>query len=91
MKILLVIDQYDSGNNGTTISAQRFAQALMERGHEVRVAASGHETEVKRFSMPAVRFLPIAQTIIRSQGMVFAYPSRKILAEAIAWADIIHL
>ncbi len=37
MKILLVIDQFDQGNNGTTISARRFAQALAADGNEVRL------------------------------------------------------
>ena len=40
MKILLVIDQFDQGNNGTTISARRFDQALAADGNEVRVAAA---------------------------------------------------
>ena len=30
MKILLVIDQYQNGNNGTTISARRFAEGLQK-------------------------------------------------------------
>ena len=29
MKIVLVIDQFDDANNGTTISARRFAKALV--------------------------------------------------------------
>ena len=29
MKILIVIDQFDDANNGTTISAKRFAEGLM--------------------------------------------------------------
>ena len=37
MKIVLVIDQFDDANNGTTISARRFAQALRDHGNEVRV------------------------------------------------------
>ena len=40
MKIVLVIDQFDDANNGTTISARRFAMALKEHGNEVRVIAS---------------------------------------------------
>ena len=35
MKIVLVIDQFDDANNGTTISARRFAQALRDHGNEV--------------------------------------------------------
>ena len=41
MKIVLVIDQFDDANNGTTISARRFATALKEHGNEVRVIATG--------------------------------------------------
>ena len=41
MKIVLVIDQFDDANNGTTISAQRFARALIAHGNQVRVIACG--------------------------------------------------
>ena len=34
MKILLVIDTYDTNNNGTSISAQRFATVLCKHGNE---------------------------------------------------------
>ena len=37
MKILFVIDSFYTTNNGTSISAQRFAGELRKRGHEVRV------------------------------------------------------
>ena len=33
MNILLVMDQFDAANNGTTISARRFAAGLRQRGH----------------------------------------------------------
>lgn len=89
MKILLVMDQFDEGNNGTTISAQRFAKALRDEGHEVRVAASGEPAEGK-YPMPAIRFLPIADSIIKSQGMVLAKANPETLEQAIAWADVVH-
>jgi hypothetical protein len=37
VRILIVLDQFDGANNGTTISARRFAKALIERGNDVRV------------------------------------------------------
>ena len=37
MKILFVIDTFYTSNNGTSISAQRYATELRKRGHEVRV------------------------------------------------------
>ena len=89
MKILLVIDQFDSGINGTTISAQRFARALRGLGHEVRVLASGKPAQDK-YALPAVQWLPIAQSIISSQGMQFAVPVRTTLQRALEWADLVH-
>ena len=41
MRILFVIDTYDTNNNGTSISAQRFAAELRQRGHEVKILTSG--------------------------------------------------
>ena len=41
MIITLVIDTFNVGNNGTTVSAMRFAATLMSRGHTVRVVACG--------------------------------------------------
>ena len=46
MKILLVIDQYDRGNNGTTMTAQRLAHTLNAHGHEVRVVSTGDRKSV---------------------------------------------
>ena len=47
MKIVLVIDQFDDANNGTTISGRRFAAALKEHGNEVRVIATGKPADYK--------------------------------------------
>ena len=47
MKILLVLDQYDGANNGNTMTARRLAENLRARGHEVRVAATGEDSEWK--------------------------------------------
>ena len=89
MRLLIVVDQFDSGNNGTTISAQRFARALHERGHEVRVAAAGKPTEGK-YALPRIHFLPLVDNIIKSQGMCFARPRRATLRAAMEWADVVH-
>lgn len=89
MKILLVIDQFDDANNGTTISARRFAQELLSRGNEVRVLASGAAAPGK-YALPRVVFLPVAQWIIRSQGMQFAWPVENTIRQALAWCDVAH-
>lgn len=88
VKILLVIDQFDDGNNGTTISAQRFAQVLRRHGHQVRVLSTGAEGPDK-YVVPSL-YIPLFQPIIRNQGMTLARPVEATLREAIAWADVVH-
>lgn len=89
MKILLIIDQYDRGNNGTTMTAQRLAHTLSAHGHEVRVVSTGNSGNgkylVKEYFLP-----PIVRHIVTKQGMVFARPDEEVLREAISWADLVH-
>ncbi|MDR1668883.1 MAG: glycosyltransferase [Oscillospiraceae bacterium] len=89
MKILLFIDQYDSANNGTTISARRFAEELMRRGHEVRVVCAGDSSDETRYCVRALR-IPGFNRIIRKQGMVLARPDDSVLTRALDWADVAH-
>lgn len=89
MKILIVIDQFDSANNGTTISAIRFADALKEHGNEVSVVTTGTPGEnkyiVKELPLP-----PIVSHIVHSQGMRFAIPNKKTFEEAMKDVDVVH-
>lgn len=89
MKILIVIDQFDDANNGTTISAKRFAEGLINLGHEVYVVSTGKPNEnkyvVKKMPLPI-----IVSKIIKSQGMTFALPNKYILREAISKVDVVH-
>ena len=39
MRIVLVVDMFDEENNGTTMTARRFADMLRQRGHQVRVVS----------------------------------------------------
>ena len=89
MKILIVIDQFDDANNGTTISAKRFAEGLEKLGHEVFIASTGKEAKnkyvLKKMPLPIV-----ISRIIKSQGMTFAIPNKKVLREAISNVDVVH-
>ncbi len=89
MKILLIIDQFDNANNGTTISAKRFAEVLKRHGNEVRVVSTGAQGEDK-YAVKEIPLPPIANQIVKNQGMAFARPERATLEEAIAWADVVH-
>lgn len=88
MRIVLVIDQFDDSNNGTTITAQRYAASLRQRGHEVRVVAVGAP---KKDKYPVrKRYIPIVSRVAKWQGMCFAKPDDAILQDAFEGADIVH-
>lgn len=89
MKILIVIDQYDGANNGTTISARRFVENLRKRGNEVRVISTGKE-EKEKYIVDKIHLTPIVNKIVTSQGMEFAKADENKLTEAINWAEVVH-
>lgn len=88
MKILLVIDTYDTNNNGTSISAQRFAAVLREHGNEVRILTTG-EPAPDKFVLKEFK-VPLFNDLIHSQGFQFAQVDLDIIREAVSWADIVH-
>ena len=89
MKILIVIDQYDGANNGTTISARRFVGNLRKRGNEVRVISTGKE-EKEKYRVDKIHLMPVVNKIVTSQGMEFAKADENKLTEAINWAEVVH-
>jgi 1,2-diacylglycerol 3-alpha-glucosyltransferase len=95
MIITLVIDTFNVGNNGTTVSATRFAATLIARGHTVRVVACGDDGAAGRegpdmFWVPEL-VVPVASHFARRQDTVFAKPVREVLVAAIEGADVVHI
>lgn len=88
MRIVLVIDQFDDENNGTTISAKRFANVLEEHGNQVTIVSTGKPVSNKYVVKDL--YLPIVTEVARSQGMKFAWPDKAILKKAMLEADIVH-
>ena len=88
MKILLVIDQFDDANNGTTISAKRFAEMLKKHGNDVRVVSTGEEAEGKYIVREWK--VPLFDKIIKDQGMTFARPDKTTLESAMRDVDVAH-
>lgn len=89
MKILIVIDQYDNGNNGTTMSARRFVEALEKRDHEVFLVSTGHP-KPNKYVVKKLPLTPLVSHIVSSQGMCFAIPSKKVLSTAMKNVDVVH-
>ncbi|WP_433363422.1 glycosyltransferase [Actinoplanes sp. CA-142083] len=95
MIVTLVTDTFNVNNNGTTMSATRFAAALMARGHTVRVVACGEPGEQlskgpEMFWVPEL-VVPLATRLAHHQGTLFAKPVRDVLTAAIDGADVVHI
>lgn len=97
-KILLVIDQYDSANNGTTVTAQRLASGLCKLGYSVSIVCIGGNSNAPQQCLDAPLIFPVKplklpyliNSVITSQGMQFASPDENRLRSAIQQADIVH-
>lgn len=89
MRIVIVIDQYDNENNGTTVSAARFVSHLRARGHEVRICSTGKPGPDKY--VMKTHIFPVIDPLISSQGMQFGRAEEAELRKAFEGADIVHL
>jgi len=92
MKILFVVDTYFSSNNGTSISAQRFAEGLRNRGHEVEILTAGEKGQGP-FVVPPL-YIPFFKSLMIKQGFVYAKfwgkETVNTIKRAVEWADIVH-
>lgn len=89
MRILLVIDDYISSNNGTTISCRRFAEELRRQGHEVKVLGTSKPDEPNMFRLEEYH-LPIVDGLVRANDFHFSKVNLAVIHEAVAWADVVH-
>ena len=93
MKILFILNNYYGHGNGLAASARRTVKALCDAGHEVRVVSGPNsdpngpkpDYELKWF------YFPVFQPIIDAQGYNFASTDKKIIEEAMRWADVVHM
>lgn len=89
MKILLVIDDYISSNNGTTISCRRFAGELRRQGHEVKVLGTSLPNEPDMFRLEEYH-LPVVDGLVRANDFHFSKVDMAVIRKAVAWADVVH-
>lgn len=92
MKLLFVLESANMITNGTSATCLRFAEALRERGHEVRLLGcefeDGNNPE-GYYALPKFTF-PIFEPLIRKEGFTFCHGDLRIIYEAVAWADEVH-
>ena len=94
MKILFVINNFYMEGNGLFASARRTVQELRNQGQEVRVL-SGENLKGNDFPQPEYRlkefYFPFFQKNIHSQGYSYAKVDKRVVEEAVRWADVVHL
>lgn len=97
MKVLFVIDTYYTSNNGTSISAQRYAAELRRHGHKVRILCGDKpqspddERIVDGDYCTGILRIPIFQPLCEKHEFFYANANRTIIREACTWADIVHV
>lgn len=98
MVITLVNDTFNINNNGTTISFMRFAEALSQRGHQIRIITCGDpsksgkdpDTGFEMFYLPELK-IPVATKLAHKQNTLFAKPDSATLKKAISGSDVVHI
>lgn len=90
MKILFVIDAYESHSNGTSISAQRYAATLRTMGHEVRILTNSDSSDPDIYALRELYF-PFFMSLIHANGYQYAKPDDKVIIPALHWCDIVHV
>lgn len=93
MKILYVCNNAFILGNGISTSARNITQELIALGEDVRLMSS--ENPDPDGPQPYYRlrklYFPIFQPIIDANGFCYARIDRKIIREAVTWADIVHI
>ncbi len=91
MKIAFVIDSWGDGNGGN-IAAKRLVKALVQRGHEVRVVATGeHKCDGVRFYQVPGFTLPFVREEMEKMDFQFAKAVVPTLREAFDGVDIVQI
>ncbi|MDR0550432.1 MAG: glycosyltransferase, partial [Spirochaetaceae bacterium] len=89
MIIVFVQDNYAHETDGTAVSAHRFRDELIKRGHTVRVVGVDIEGadmySVKEFHIPLVTW------VAKKNNMRFGRFDKKVVTEAFTGADLVHL
>lgn len=89
MTIVFVVDNYSCTSNGTIISTLRFKNELERQGHIVRVVSN--DTYGPNTYCLKTRRIPIVSSFAKRCNMTFAKFNKRVVADAIKDADVVHL
>jgi glycosyltransferase involved in cell wall biosynthesis/1-acyl-sn-glycerol-3-phosphate acyltransferase len=89
MIIVFVDDNFRNLTDGTSISAYRFRDELIKRGHTVRVLAMDVSGE-DMYSLKE-HTVPLVSAVAKKNNMYFAKYDETVVRRAFEGADVIHL
>lgn len=90
MKILIVLPYYFPYISGMTVYAQRLAEGLAKRGHEVRVLAHNHSHFQEKENLNGVEIFRVPALIKFGRGIFSPWMTKKFLS-LLAWADVVNI
>ena len=93
MKVLIVCNNAYLRGNGICTAVLSLLGRLKGAGIDVRLMACGNpdpQGEQPDYSLEHFK-IPIFEPIIHANGFNFAKVDRNIIAEAVAWADVVHI
>ena len=93
MKILIVCNNAYTRGNGLCTAVLKHVEQLEKRGVEARIMASRNpdpDGPQPYYCLKHFNFL-IFEGIIYSNGFRFATTDRKVIRQALEWADVVHL
>ena len=93
MKVLFVCNNAYTPGNGLSASARNTVRQLREHGIDARLmAVRNPDPAGPQPDFPLGHFkFPLFEPIIRSNGFCFAKVERNVIADAVDWADVVHL
>ena len=93
MKILFVCNNAYNPGNGLSTSVKNTMATLRRHGVDVRLmAVRNPDPDGPQPDFPLEHFkFPLFEPIIYANGFCFARNDRKRIAEAVRWADVVHL
>ena len=92
MKVLLVCNNAFTPGNGLSASARTTLRELREHGVDARLmAVRNPDPAGPQPDFPLGHFkFPLFEPLIRANGFCYAKIERKVIAEAVDWADVVH-
>jgi len=92
MKVLFVTNNAYTRGNGLSTSVRNTVRNLREYGVDVRLmAAANPDPDGPQPDFPLKQWkIPLFEPIIRANGFCYARIERKVIREAVAWADVVH-